>query len=81
LASVTKTLAQQLAPQVTVNAVAPGAVLPPEDRPDWHQQRAAQGIPLRRSGTPSDLTAAIGYLLDADFVTGEVLTVSGGEEL
>lgn len=81
LASVTKTLAQQLAPQVTVNAVAPGAVLPPEDRPDWHQQRAAQRIPLRRSGTPSDLTAAIGYLLDADFVTGEVLTVSGGEEL
>lgn len=81
LASVTKSLALQLAPRVQVNGVAPGAVLPPEDRPDWHQQRALERIPLRRPGTPDDVTAAIGFLLDSGFITGEVLNVSGGEEL
>lgn len=81
LASVTKTLAQQLAPRVRVNGVAPGAVLPPEDRPDWHQQRAAERIPLGRTGAPQDVTAAIGFLLDSNFITGAVLNVSGGEEL
>lgn len=81
LASVTRTLALQLAPRVQVNGVAPGAVLPPENRPDWHQERAAERIPLRRTGTPADVTAAIGFLLDSDFITGEVLSVSGGEEL
>jgi NAD(P)-dependent dehydrogenase (short-subunit alcohol dehydrogenase family) len=81
LASVTKSLALQLAPRVQVNGVAPGAVLPPEDRPDWHQQRAAEQIPLRRTGSPRDITAAIGFLLDSGFITGEVLNVSGGEEL
>lgn len=81
LASVTKSLAQQLAPRVQVNGVAPGAVLPPEDRPGWHQQRAAERIPLRRTGSPGDVTAAIGFLLDSGFITGEVLNVSGGEEL
>jgi len=78
---VTRTLALQLAPRVQVNGVAPGAVLPPENRPDWHQERAAERIPLRRTGTPADVTAAIGFLLDSDFITGEVLNVSGGEEL
>lgn len=81
LASVTKTLALQLAPRVQVNGVAPGAVLPPEDRPDWHQQRASERIPLRRTGAPGDVTAAISFLLDSDFITGSVLNVSGGEEL
>jgi NAD(P)-dependent dehydrogenase (short-subunit alcohol dehydrogenase family) len=81
LASVTKTLAQQLAPRVFVNGIAPGAILPPEDRSNWHQQRAIGSIPLRRTGSPRDLCDAINFLLDSRFITGEIIHVSGGEEL
>jgi NAD(P)-dependent dehydrogenase (short-subunit alcohol dehydrogenase family) len=81
LSSVTKSLALQLAPLVQVNGIAPGAILPPEDRHNWHEQRAISSIPLRRTGTPQELVDAINFLLDANFITGEILNVSGGEEL
>jgi NAD(P)-dependent dehydrogenase (short-subunit alcohol dehydrogenase family) len=75
----TKTLARALAPDVTVNAVAPGAVLPPED---WDQEsldHLASTTPLRRLGGPGDVTAAILYLLEGgDYVTGETVVVDGG---
>ena len=81
LAAATRTLAQQLAPRIQVNAIAPGAILPPEDRPAWHVERALQRIPLQRTGSPADLVRAVEFLLDSRFVTGEILHVSGGEEL
>ncbi|MFO0978411.1 MAG: SDR family oxidoreductase [Planctomycetaceae bacterium] len=81
LSSVTKSLALQLAPLVQVNGIAPGAILPPEDRLNWHEQRAISSIPLRRTGSPQELTDAINFLLDSSFITGEILNVSGGEEL
>ncbi|MCA9035594.1 MAG: SDR family NAD(P)-dependent oxidoreductase [Planctomycetaceae bacterium] len=81
MVSITKSLALQLAPRVYVNAIAPGAILPPEDRTNWHQQRAIGSIPLRKTGSPGDLCAAINFLLDSQFITGEILHVSGGEEL
>jgi NAD(P)-dependent dehydrogenase (short-subunit alcohol dehydrogenase family) len=75
----TKTLARALAPDVTVNAVAPGAVLPPDD---WDQEsldHLASTTPLRRLGGPGDVTAAILYLLEGgDYVTGETVVVDGG---
>ncbi len=81
LSSVTKSLALQLAPLIQVNGIAPGAILPPEDQRNWHEQRAISSIPLRRTGSPQDLVDAINFLLDANFITGEILNVSGGEEL
>jgi pteridine reductase len=81
LASVTKSLAQQLAPGIQVNGIAPGAILPPEDRSNWHQQRAIESIPLKRTGSPGDVCDAIHFLLKSRFITGEILHVSGGEEL
>jgi NAD(P)-dependent dehydrogenase (short-subunit alcohol dehydrogenase family) len=81
LSSVTKSLALQLAPLIQVNGIAPGAILPPEDRRNWHEQRAISSIPLRRTGSPQELVDAINFLLDANFITGEILNVSGGEEL
>lgn len=81
LSSVTKSLAQQLAPLIQVNGIAPGAILPPEDRRNWHEQRAISSIPLQRTGSPRDLVDAINFLLDSSFITGEILHVSGGEEL
>jgi pteridine reductase len=81
LSSVTKSLALQLAPLIQVNGLAPGAILPPEDRTNWHEQRAITSIPLKRTGSPKELVDAINFLLDSNFITGEILNVSGGEEL
>jgi NAD(P)-dependent dehydrogenase (short-subunit alcohol dehydrogenase family) len=75
----TKVLARTLAPEVTVNAIAPGAVLVPEDYSAEERERLARSTPLRRLGSPTDVTAALLYLLEGgDFVSGEVLVVDGG---
>ena len=78
----TKVLARSLAPEVTVNAIAPGAVLVPEDYDVEERERLARAAPLGRLGSPEDVVAALLYLLEGgDFVTGEVLTVDGGRLL
>jgi pteridine reductase len=78
----TKVLARALAPDVTVNAIAPGAVLVPEEYDAEERQRLAKAAPLGRLGSPQDVVGALLYLLEAaDFVTGEVLTVDGGRLL
>ena len=75
----TKVLALSLAPDVTVNAIAPGAVLVPEDYSADERERLARSTPLRRLGSPADVIAALLYLLEGgDFVTGEVLVADGG---
>jgi pteridine reductase len=75
----TRVLALSLAPDVTVNAIAPGAVLVPEDYPPEERDRLARSTPLRRLGTPADVVGALLYLLEGgDFVTGETLVVDGG---
>lgn len=81
LAALTKGMARQLAPRIRVNGIAPGAMLPPPGQDDWHNDRAKDAIPLQKRGTPEDITAAVLYLLQAPFVTGEILHVSGGEQL
>jgi pteridine reductase len=78
----TKVLARALAPEVTVNAIAPGAVLVPEEYDAEERDRLARSTPLRRLGSPADAVAALLYLLEGgDFVTGEVLVVDGGRLL
>ena len=79
--SVTQVLAQQLAPRIRVNGIAAGAILPPEDNPERHKQRAVESVPLRQTGSPRDICDAINFLLSSRFITGEVIHVSGGEEL
>jgi pteridine reductase len=75
----TKVLALSLAPDVTVNAIAPGAVLVPDEYDEEERDRLARATPLRRLGSPSDVVSALLYLLEGgDFVTGEVLVVDGG---
>ena len=77
----TRVAARALAPEIRVNAIAPGTVLPPEDFPADEVRRLAERAPLRRNGSPDDVVAALLYLLRADFVTGEVLVVDGGRML
>jgi pteridine reductase len=78
----TKVMARSLAPDVTVNAIAPGAVLVPDEYDADERERLARSTPLRRLGNPADAIAALLYLLEGgDFVTGEVLVVDGGRHL
>ena len=65
-----------------MNAIAPGAVLVPEEYDAEERQRLARAAPLGRLGSPEDVVGALLYLLEGgDFVTGEVLTVDGGRLL
>jgi pteridine reductase len=81
IVTMTHSLAAALAPQIRVNAIAPGAILPPPGKDDAYLQRLAERIPLRRSGSPHELAKGLLYLAEADFVTGEVLFIDGGEHL
>lgn len=75
----TKALARALAPDIAVNAVAPGAVLLPEDWDDKSRVHIRETTPLERLGTPADVVAAVRFLLaDTDYATGTVLVVDGG---
>ena len=64
-----------------VNAIAPGAILPPPGEGEEYVQRLLPSIPLRRSGSPADIVEALLYLLRSDYVTGDVLYVTGGQHL
>ena len=81
LAALTSSLALELAPRVQVNAIAPGAILPPVGKPINFMQSLTDRIPLRRTGTPDDVADALLFLLRSDFITGEIIRVTGGEEL
>ena len=74
-------LAKALAPHVQVNAIAPGAVLLPEGTIPEEEERAVGRVPLRRLGSPEDIARAVVYLVENDFITGEVLRVDGGQHL
>jgi pteridine reductase len=77
----TRALAHTLAPKIRVNAVAPGAVLLPEGWRADDAKRLESTTPLGRIGTPEDVAQAVIYLLEADYVTGDVLLVDGGRHV
>lgn len=83
LVAMTRALARELAPQVRVNGVAPGAVLWPEHGKDYaDREEIVARTPLARTGTPEDVAGAVLWLLrDATFVTGQIIRVDGGRSL
>lgn len=83
LAMLTRSLAKDLAPDVRVNGVSPGAILWPEDgMTESVQQSILQQVPLQRAGDPQDIAACVLYLLrDAVYVTGQVIAVDGGRSI
>jgi len=82
LLEMTQTLAVELAPKITVNAVAPGVVAWAQDMTPKQQMDYLEHVPLQREGTPDDAANAVLYLArDADYVTGQVLRVDGGRWL
>ncbi|MFZ5662754.1 MAG: pteridine reductase [Pseudomonadota bacterium] len=83
LAMLTRSLAVELAPEVRVNAVAPGAILWPEDEGNTEAQKAMLArTPLGRTGTPEEVAEAVRWLLqDAHYSTGQTLLLDGGRTL
>jgi NAD(P)-dependent dehydrogenase (short-subunit alcohol dehydrogenase family) len=77
----TRLLALELAPRVQVNAIAPGAILPPADADPEYQERLTLRVPLRKMGSTDEVADALIYLLKSNFITGAVIPVTGGEEL
>ena len=77
----TRALARLLAPAVRVNAVAPGAVLPPADWGPAQVERLRASTPLQRIGDPIDVARAVAFLLESDYVTGETILVDGGRHI
>jgi pteridine reductase len=83
LAAMTRSLARELAPEVRVNGVAPGAILWPDNGATYtnHNELLAR-TPLKRTGTPEEIAKAVLFLIrDATFTTGEILKVDGGRSL
>lgn len=84
LVGMTRSLARELAPEVRVNAVAPGPVLWPDDASfdELSRQRIISHTPLKREGEPDDIAKAVHFLLaDASYVTGETINVDGGRHI
>jgi pteridine reductase len=84
LVALTRSLARELAPEVRVNAVAPGPILWPDDESfdELSRQRIISHTLLKREGTPEDIAKAVYFLLaDAGYVTGETINVDGGRNV
>jgi pteridine reductase len=84
LVGLTRALARELAPEVRVNAVAPGPILWPDEElfDEIARQRIISATPLKREGAPEDVAKAVHYLLaDAPYVTGETINVDGGRHM
>lgn len=83
LVYLTRSSAYELAPEIRVNCVVPGPILPksgdPESAASW--QRRGDAIPLKRTGSAEEIAAAVGFLVSNEFITGAVLPVDGGEHL
>jgi NAD(P)-dependent dehydrogenase (short-subunit alcohol dehydrogenase family) len=79
--ALTRTAAQALAPQIRVNAIGPGPTLQGARQSDSHFTRQRAATVLGRGANPSDITAALGFFLDAPAVTGQMIAVDGGQHL
>ena len=78
----TKSLSKELGPDVRVNAIAPGAIMWPHDLDEVTKQRIVSRTFLKRKGDPLDIARTIRFLvLEAPYITGQVISVDGGRSL
>jgi pteridine reductase len=82
LANLTLGLARELAPEVTVNAIAPGVVEWPPDYPDEQKSKYLKRVPLQRSGTAEDVANLVHFLATAgSYITGQIIRLDGGRSI
>jgi pteridine reductase len=81
LAAMTRMMALEFAPNITVNAVAPGLILPPPGKDESYLQNLLHTVPLQRHGEAQDIADAVVFLVRSDFITGNVIYVDGGRHL
>ena len=82
LMNLTLSLARELAPDVTVNGIAPGVVAWPPDYPDAEKQKYLQRVPLARAGTTQDVANLVHFLATAGtYITGQILRLDGGRSI
>jgi NAD(P)-dependent dehydrogenase (short-subunit alcohol dehydrogenase family) len=79
--ALTESLALELAPEILVNAIAPGPILEPPDLTTEERQEVLNATPLRRWGGAAEIARAVLFLIESDFITGECLRVDGGRHL
>jgi NAD(P)-dependent dehydrogenase (short-subunit alcohol dehydrogenase family) len=77
----TQMAALELAPEIRVNAIAPGVTLPPEDEDENYLQKLAQNIPMKKPGGVEPILQSIDYILENNHLTGQLLFADGGESL
>ena len=83
LQTLTRALAKELAPDIRVNAIAPGAILEPPNV-EWtseQKNKIINSVPMARMGTEKDIVDAAIYLSEAEYVTGQILNIDGGKSL
>jgi len=82
LANLTLGLARALAPEVTVNGIAPGVVDWPEDYPEEEREKYLKRVPLGRAGTPEDVANLVHYLCtEGSYITGQIIRLDGGRSI
>jgi NAD(P)-dependent dehydrogenase (short-subunit alcohol dehydrogenase family) len=79
--ALTESLALELAPEILVNAIAPGPILAPPDLTPEENTEVIEATPLQRWGGAAEIAKAVLFLVDSDFVTGECVRVDGGRHL
>ncbi|MBF0125529.1 MAG: SDR family oxidoreductase [Magnetococcales bacterium] len=79
--TLTRMAAAELAPHIQVNAIAPGAILPAPGASDEQFTRIAAAAPMLRAGTPTEIAESVLFMLQHDYITGELLCVDGGAHL
>jgi hypothetical protein len=77
----TRSMALKLAPNITVNGIAPGLILPPEGKDYAYLEQQKDTVPLKKYGSVSDIVETVIFLVRSDFVTGQIVYVDGGKHL
>ena len=81
LESLTRVLARSLAPRIRVNAIAPGLVLPSPYVSEAEWKRLVEHLPLKRPASVDEITSALEFLLENEYITGQTIIVDGGYSL
>ena len=81
LVALTRVMAAELAPNIRVNAIAPGTVLLPDDADESKRSWATENSLLKRIGSPEDVARTVIFLLESDFATGAIYFMDGGRAL